>query len=121
MVPPGEAVGAEWVPCEAVQHAVSLQAQLGMWVPGDPTGRSGVLAPGNVIWVCEAHCVHVGGSAALGTSAALCSLPTPWTTVYLRAFLALKDIWVPAVTPHPQPPRPGPPSGAACFEHFLQR
>lgn len=65
-------------------------------------------APGSVIWVCEAHCVHVGGLAVFGTSAALCSLPTPLTTVYLRAFLALKDTRVSAVTPHPQPPRAGP-------------
>lgn len=43
----------------------ACRLQRGMWVPGDPQAGSGVLAPGNVIWVCEAHCVHVGGSAAL--------------------------------------------------------
>ena len=65
-------------------------------------------APRSVICVCKAHSVHVDGSAVFGTSAALCSLPTTLTTVYHRAFLALKDTRVSAVTPHPQPPRPGP-------------
>lgn len=112
---PGQGSAAKlklWVRSGCPVRLFSLQLacrpSMGCGYLGTPRGRSGVWAPGSVICVCKAHCVHVGGLAVFGTSAALCSLPTPLTTVYLRAFLALKDTWVSAVTPHLQPPRLSP-------------